>query len=45
MAKKKSITHSAGKGDAYRPVDMKKYRENYDKIFGKKKKGTKGDSK
>ncbi len=25
-----------GKGDAYRPVDDKKYRENYDKIFGKR---------
>ena len=30
--------HSAGKGDKYRQVDMKKYRENYEKIFGKKKK-------
>ena len=30
--------HSAGKGDKYRPVDMQKYRENYEKIFGKKKK-------
>lgn len=29
--------HSAGKGDKYRRVDMKKYRENYEKIFGKKK--------
>ena len=29
--------HSAGKGDKYRPVDMNKYRENYEKIFGKKK--------
>ena len=29
--------HSAGKGDKYRQVDMKKYRENYEKIFGKKK--------
>ena len=38
MAKNKSITSGAGKGDAYRPVNMKKYRENYDKIFGKKKK-------
>jgi len=24
----------AGKGDTYRSVDPKKYRENYDKIFG-----------
>tara|TARA_Y100001938_G_scaffold77389_1_gene107009 strand:- start:1755 stop:1892 length:138 start_codon:yes stop_codon:yes gene_type:complete len=30
--------HGAGKGDKYRPVDMQKYRENYEKIFGKKKK-------
>ena len=30
--------HGAGKGDKYRPVDMEKYRENYEKIFGKKKK-------
>jgi len=27
----------AGKGDRYRPVDRKKYGENYDRIFGKKK--------
>ena len=26
----------AGKGDAYRPVDLKKYNENYDRIFGKR---------
>ena len=24
----------AGKGDVYRPVNKKKYDENYDKIFG-----------
>jgi|TARA_B110000503_G_C6965863_1_gene337110 hypothetical protein len=30
--------NSAGKGDKYRSVDMNKYRENYDKIFVKKKK-------
>ena len=30
--------HGAGKGDKYRQVDMKKYAENYEKIFGKKKK-------
>tara|TARA_R110000823_G_scaffold64930_1_gene152493 strand:+ start:160 stop:432 length:273 start_codon:yes stop_codon:yes gene_type:complete len=30
--------NSAGKGDKYRSVDMNKYRENYDKIFAKKKK-------
>lgn len=29
--------HAAGKGSRYRPVDRKKYSENYDKIFGKKK--------
>lgn len=46
MAKNKSISHGAGKGDSYRPVDMKKYRENYDKIFGKKKKkGKSGETK
>lgn len=26
----------AGKGDTYRPVDMKKWSDNFDKIFGKK---------
>jgi len=26
-----------GKGDKQRPTDQKKYSENYDKIFGKKK--------
>ena len=26
-----------GKGDKQRPVDLKKYTENYDKIFRKKK--------
>jgi len=26
----------AGKGSKPRPVDLKKFRENYDKIFGKK---------
>lgn len=29
--------HSAGKGDKYRPVDYKKWSDNWDKIFGKKK--------
>ena len=28
----------AGKGDTYRPVDPKKWSENYDRIFGKKPK-------
>ena len=27
----------AGKGDSYRPVDQKKWDENYERIFGKKK--------
>jgi hypothetical protein len=27
----------AGKGDRYRPVDRKKYEENYARIFGQKK--------
>ena len=26
-----------GKGDAYRPVDSEKWRENYDRIFDKTK--------
>jgi hypothetical protein len=39
-------SHSAGKGDKYRSVDMNKYRENYEKIFGsKKKKNKKSNSK
>ena len=29
--------HSAGKGDSYRPVDAKKWSDNWDRIFGKKK--------
>jgi hypothetical protein len=28
----------AGKGDTYRPVDPKKWSENYDRIFRKSKK-------
>jgi len=28
----------AGKGDTYRPVDPKKWSENYDRIFRKNKK-------
>lgn len=27
----------AGKGDSYRPVDQRKWSENWDRIFGKKK--------
>jgi hypothetical protein len=36
--------HAAGKGDSPRKVNQQKYRENYDKIFGSKKKtrNTKG---
>ena len=30
--------HGAGKGDAYSPVDYKKWSDNWDKIFGKKTK-------
>jgi len=29
---------TAGKGDYYRPVDRKKYEENYERIFRKGKK-------
>ena len=29
--------HGAGKGDRYRQVDQKKYAENWEKAFGKKK--------
>jgi hypothetical protein len=35
-----SRKHSAGKGDSYRKVDLKKYGENYDAIFGKNKNDT-----
>ena len=28
----------SGKGDTYRPVDKKKYEENFERIFGKKQK-------
>lgn len=30
--------HSAGKGDKPRPFDYKKWSDNWDRIFGKKKK-------
>jgi len=30
--------HSAGKGDSPRPVDYKKWSDNWDRIFGKKPK-------
>lgn len=29
--------YGAGKGDTYRPVDPKKWDENWERIFGKKK--------
>jgi len=32
--------HSAGKGDRYRKLDQKKWDENWERIFGKKKKNT-----
>ena len=35
---RKMTNGQAGKGDKYRKVDSKKYAENWEKIFGKKKK-------
>jgi hypothetical protein len=32
-----SEKHSAGKGSKYRPVNHKKYDENWEKAFGNKK--------
>ena len=44
MGKKKSIYDSGTtKGSAPRTSDRKKYEENWDKIFGKKKKEKKKD--
>ena len=37
----KMVDGQAGKGSKYRPVDPKKYAENWEKSFGKKKKKTK----
>jgi len=37
-----SSKHGAGKGDRYRKVDQKKYAENYEKAFPKKKNPKKG---
>ena len=39
----KMVNGQAGKGSKYRPVDPKKYAENWEKVFGKnrKKKGKK----
>ena len=33
---------SAGKGDTYRPVDRKKWNENYERIYGKSRKKDEG---
>jgi len=30
-------SHGAGKGDAYRAVNLAQYQKNYEAIFGKKK--------
>ena len=35
---RKMTNGQAGKGDKYRKVDSKKYAENWEKAFGKKKK-------
>jgi len=35
-----SRRHSAGKGDSPRPVDYKKWSDNWDRIFGKNKNKT-----
>ena len=34
----KMVDGQAGKGSKYRPVDQKKYTENWEKAFGKNKK-------
>lgn len=35
------VKGQAGKGSKYRPVDQKKYDENWEKAFGNKKKNNK----
>ena len=35
------VNGEAGKTDAPRPVDKEKYDKNYERIYGKKKKGKK----
>jgi len=35
---KKMVEGQAGKGSKYRPVDLKKYAENWEQAFGKKSK-------
>ena len=37
-ANKKMVDGQAGKGSKYRPVDKKKYNENWEKAFNKTKK-------
>jgi len=37
-----SSKHSAGKGSRYRPVDQKKYNENWKKVFGSNRNSKKG---
>ena len=39
------ISTGAGKGDTPRPVNQDKYRENYDRIFGKGKRDGDKDKK
>ena len=39
MQKMSKTKSQSGKGDRYRPVNQKKYNENYNRIFGEKKNG------
>lgn len=39
------MVYDAGKGDRYRKVDQKKYENNYDLIFGKKKQAKENEDK
>ena len=41
----KMVNGQAGKGSKYRPVDPKKYAENWEKTFGKNNKKKKGKKK
>jgi hypothetical protein len=38
------MSRDAGKGDAYRPVNQKKWDENYDRMFPSKKPKASDDS-
>ena len=38
------MSRDAGKGDTYRPVNQKKWDENYDRIFASKKPKVADDS-